>query len=68
MLLDLNRSDAHLRSLEGLLRICMYCKRIHDERDSWQQLEDYISERSPTAFSHGICPTCLASHHPAEGE
>jgi hypothetical protein len=36
----------------------MYCKKIRDDKDSWQQLEKYITEHSEAFFSHGICPEC----------
>lgn len=52
-----------VRLLEGILPICMYCKRIRDEHQSWQQLEVYISERSDTSFSHGLCPDCAREHY-----
>jgi DNA-binding response OmpR family regulator len=47
-----------VRQLEGIIPICMYCKKIRDDRDSWQQLEQYISDHSEVMFSHGICPDC----------
>ena len=52
--LSLNR----VKQLEGLIPICMYCKKIRDDQDSWQQLEKYITEHSEALFSHGICPKC----------
>ena len=45
--------------LEGILPTCMYCKRIRDANQSWVRIEQYITERSNAAFSHGICPDCL---------
>ena len=44
--------------LEGLLPICMYCKKIRDDSDSWHQLEEYVEDRSEVEFSHGVCPSC----------
>ena len=49
--------------LEGMLPICSICKRIKDPGDQWQPLEKYITERSDTAFSHGLCPSCLKEHY-----
>ena len=49
-----------VKRLEGLLSICMNCKKIRTESNSWDQLEKYISEHSDAVFSHGICPECLA--------
>ena len=51
----------HIRRLEGLLSICMNCKKIRTESNDWQQLEHYLSEHSDAVFSHGLCPTCFAS-------
>ncbi|MDP6360632.1 MAG: response regulator [Planctomycetota bacterium] len=48
----------HIRSLEYLLPICCYCKKIRDENESWCNIESYISARTDTTFSHGICPGC----------
>jgi hypothetical protein len=36
----------------------MFCKKIRAEKNSWQQMERYISEHSDAVFSHGICPDC----------
>jgi PAS domain S-box-containing protein len=51
-------------ALEGLLPICAHCKRIRDERGSWQEFEVYVGMRLQTKFSHGICPRCLEIQHP----
>lgn len=53
-----------VRTLEGLLPICCYCKNIRDERGFWFSIETYIHNHSNAKFSHGICPNCLAEHHP----
>ncbi|OGU07100.1 MAG: hypothetical protein A2X82_01915 [Geobacteraceae bacterium GWC2_55_20] len=55
----LREARSQVRNLEGVIPICMYCKKIRDDADSWQQLERYISEHSEALFSHGICPTCF---------
>ena len=52
-----------IRTLEGLLRICSFCKSIQDERGEWMQLERYVSGHSETQFSHGVCPTCFKIHY-----
>jgi PAS domain S-box-containing protein len=51
-----------VRTLEGIIPICMYCKKIRDTENSWNQLEKYITEHSEAMFSHGICPRCLETH------
>lgn len=55
---ELEDALARVKRLQGLLPICAYCKRIRNDRNYWQQVEGYISERSEAEFSHGICPDC----------
>ena len=49
-----------IRRLKELIPICMYCKRVRDDSDYWQQVETYIHHCTGTNFSHGICPDCFA--------
>lgn len=49
---------AKVKQLEGIIPICMYCKKIRDDMESWQQLEGYITAHSEALFSHGACPEC----------
>ncbi len=49
-----------IRQLNELLPICMYCKRIRDDKDYWQQVEAYLHTHTGSNFSHGICPDCFA--------
>jgi hypothetical protein len=59
LILELTEALDNIKKLSGLLPICMYCKKIRDEKGDWKQIESYISEHSETEFSHGICPDCL---------
>jgi hypothetical protein len=58
------KSEKQLETLEGILPICSYCKKIRDEHDNWHVLEAYIEDRSDAEFSHGICPECFDRHKP----
>jgi len=49
---------ANIKTLQGLLPICAWCKKIRDDQGYWNQLEEYIGERTQAEFSHGICPEC----------
>ena len=55
---ELEAALARVKQLEGIIPICMYCKKIRDDQQSWHQLERYISEHSEAVFSHGMCPAC----------
>jgi PAS domain S-box-containing protein len=57
---ELEATLARVKRLEGIISICMYCKKIRTEQESWEQLEKYITENSDALFSHGICPDCYA--------
>jgi len=58
---ELEEALANVKTLQGLLPICLYCKKIRDDRNYWQQLDRYVSEHSEARFSHGICPDCYES-------
>jgi hypothetical protein len=54
-----------VKILRGLLPICCFCKKIRSAGNTWEHIEQYITERSEAQFSHGICPACLKEHYPA---
>jgi diguanylate cyclase len=56
---QLEAALAAVKRLEGVIPICGVCKKIRDDHESWQQLEQYISEHSEAMFSHGLCPECF---------
>lgn len=56
---ELESTLARVKQLEGILPICMYCKKIRDDRHAWHKLEEYISSHADVLFSHGLCPDCL---------
>ena len=60
----LQKALAQIRTLHGLLPICMHCKRIRDDRGNWSPVEVYVHERTDAEFSHGLCPHCLATKYP----
>jgi len=53
-----------VKTLNGLLPICSYCKKIRDDKGYWKQIEAYIQERSDATFSHGICQECAKKYFP----
>ena len=56
---------AHVKQLHGLLPICMHCKRIRDDDDTWHRIEAYISRHSAARFTHSLCAECREEHYPA---
>ena len=59
---QLEEALTKVKTLQGLLPICSYCKRIRNDQNYWQQVETYIADHSNAAFTHGICPSCYAEH------
>jgi len=55
---ELEDALARVRQLRGLLPICSYCKKVRDDQNYWQQVEQYVSAHADVRFSHGICPDC----------
>lgn len=55
---ELREALDHVKSLQGLLPICAYCKKIRDDRNYWHSVESYISANSDAQFTHGVCPDC----------
>ncbi|MGH7992404.1 MAG: GAF domain-containing protein [Limisphaerales bacterium] len=70
-LLELRRVSVHLvdslnhiKTLQGLLPICAWCKRIRDDEGYWDQVEAYLHKYTGVDFTHGICPECLEKMRP----
>ena len=55
---ELKAALANIRTLEGLLPICLSCKKIQDQRGHWQPFEYYVRAHSEAKVTHKICPDC----------
>ncbi len=64
LILELQKALDDVKALRGLLPICSSCKKIRDDKGSWNQMELYIAEHSEAKFSHGICPECSKKLYP----
>jgi len=61
---ELKEALNHIHTLQGILPICSFCKKIRDDTGYWNQVEAYISLHSEIQFSHGVCPECMKKHYP----
>jgi sigma-B regulation protein RsbU (phosphoserine phosphatase) len=61
---ELSEALAQVKQLKGLLPICMFCKKIRNDKNYWQKVEDYLTEHTEADFSHSICPECLEKYYP----
>jgi len=55
---ELQEALNEVKHLQGMLPICSYCKKVRDDNNYWQQVEEYLSDRSEAKFSHSVCPEC----------
>ena len=61
---ELQAALEEIKTMKGVIPICMHCKGIRDDKGYWNILEQYVSEHSYAQFSHGICDACLKTHYP----
>jgi len=61
---ELHAALDHVKRLQGLLPICMHCKKIRDDADHWHRIESYIAEHSDARFTHSLCEECRDLHYP----
>ncbi len=61
---ELQEALSKIKTLSGLLPICAWCKKVHDDKGYWKKVETYIEEHSDASFTHGICPECLKKVSP----
>lgn len=55
---ELRAALANIHTLEGLLPICLSCKKIQDQAGKWQPFEYYVRAHSEAKVTHKICPEC----------
>lgn len=58
--------------IKGLLLVCSSCQKVKVNEDKWKHMDEYVTEHSLAAFSHGLCPECyeqmnheIDAHHEA---
>ena len=59
LIIELQKALSEIKTLRGLLPICMNCHKIKTDQGDWHKLEKYIAKHSDAEFSHGICPDCF---------
>jgi CheY-like chemotaxis protein len=49
---------SQVRSLEAIIPMCSYCKKVRDDQNYWQQVESYLNQHTGADISHSVCPEC----------
>ena len=61
---ELQSALDHVETLQGLLPMCARCRKVRNDRQVWQRLEEYIEENAGTRLTHSLCPECLKKDFP----
>lgn len=61
---ELQQALSEVKRLSGLLPICCHCKKIRDDEGYWNQIENYLHERTGAEFSHSVCRECAEKYYP----
>ena len=64
IVLNVLKTTKRLKVLEGFLPVCSFCKKIKDEKGSWDNIEEYLSDHSEVQISRRICDECKKEHFP----
>ena len=56
------RALTRIRYLEGLVLICMDCRRVYVQ-GRWIPFEVYVIDHSEAVLSHSVCPECKEKHY-----
>lgn len=67
-ILELEKSLEHIKTLQGILPICMHCHKIRNDNEAWEKIEDYLTKNTNAELSHSLCPECLNKYYPEEME
>ncbi len=58
LLMELKMKMKEIKTLRGLIPMCAWCRKIRDDNGYWKKVEEYISEHTDAAFTHGMCEEC----------
>lgn len=64
LIIELQQKIDEVKTLQGIIPICVSCKKIRDDDGYWRQVEEYVRSHSHAEFSHGICPDCAKKLYP----
>lgn len=64
LIIELKNALAEVKTLSGLLPLCLHCKKVRDDKGYWNQIEAYIERNSEVDISHSICPECAEKYYP----
>jgi CheY-like chemotaxis protein len=61
---SLQETLAEVKRLNGLLPVCVSCKRVLSAQGFWNRIEVFIERHSDARISPSLCPACSAKTEP----
>jgi DNA-binding response OmpR family regulator len=55
---ELQKALDEVATLRRLLPICVYCKKIRNDQQAWDDIEEYLRLHANADTTHSICPSC----------
>ena len=55
---DLGKALEQLEALEGMLPLCVSCRKIRDDKGNWLPIEMFVKNISQKDVGNLICPVC----------
>jgi CheY-like chemotaxis protein len=53
---------SRFESMQHPMPMCSSCKKIRDDHNEWQPVDNYLRDHAGLNFSHGICPECVQKY------
>lgn len=64
---ELEQALAEIRTLQGLIPLCAWCKKMRNDEGLWQSIEEYLQAHTDARVSHGMCADCMERQMAAIG-
>ncbi len=61
---ELQEALGQIKTLAGLLPICVNCKKVRDDKGYWKDVESYLAAYSEAEVSRSLCPDCMEKIYP----
>ena len=59
---ELQAAKTTIQTLERMVPMCAWCKRVRDDRGDWEQIETYVTRFTGVYTTSSICPQCLKAN------
>ena len=60
-LVELESAMKEIKTLQEMIPMCVYCNKIRNDQNYWQQVDQYIQSRNIANISQSVCPQCQDS-------